>query len=423
MPEEPPGIRLDRSDAPPEPAENSGRYTEVVETWDPDPRLLGSRRSRTGFRFTAYVPDEIGEWEPRIGASLAALIAEAERLCAALNHDPPTLGSMDALARQLLRAEAVASSRIEGLIMSHRRLALAQAAAGVDSLADQIVGNIAAMEEAVTTAGTLERITTADILEIHRTLLKDTRDAHIAGVVRERQNWIGGEASSPASADFVPPPAREVCRLLDDLCRFLNRTDLTPATQAAIAHAQFETIHPFADGNGRVGRALIQLVLRRRGLAPEFVPPISLAFAADAQRYVKGLTVYRYGDLEDWLEVFADALGRAAERSRSFAADVVELQHDWIQKAGRPRRGSSAQRLIEMLPGRPVLGTDTAAQMLEVSHEAARQAMNSLEAAGVVRNRAAGKGRRIWEAIGLFDLLDRFERELGDGERTPRPSH
>ena len=399
-----------------------GRFTEVVETWEPDPRLLGSRRSRTRFRFTAYVPDEIRDWEPAMTASLAALIAEAERRCASLNHDPPTLGSMDTLTRQLLRAEAVASSRIEGLVMSHRRLALAQAAAGVDDTADQIVGNIAAMEEAVTTASARGRITSADILEIHRTLLRDTRDSHIAGILRERQNWIGGEASSPAGAEFVPPPAREVKRLLDDLCQFLDRTDLSPATQAAIAHFQFETIHPFANGNGRVGRALIQLVLRRRGLAPEFVPPISLAFAADAQTYVKGLTAYRHGALEDWLEVFANALGRAAEHSRAFATDVVDLQHRWMETAGRPRRNSTARRLIEVLPGRPVLTTDAAAQMLDVSNEAARLAMNSLEKAGVVQNGAAGKGRRIWEATGLFDLLDRFERGLGDPRRPPRPT-
>jgi len=101
-------------------------------------------------------------------------------------------------------------------------------------------------------------------------------------VIRSEQNWIGGAASSPRDAEFVPPPPELVPDLLDDLCAFCNREDVPASVQAGIAHAQFETIHPFADGNGRVGRALIHVVLRRRALAPRYVPPVSLVLAADA---------------------------------------------------------------------------------------------------------------------------------------------
>ena len=109
----------------------------------------------------------------------------------------------------------------------------------------------------------------------------------------------------PCGAAFVPPPPGEVDPLLDDLCAFINDVALPPLVQAAIAHAQFETIHPFEDGNGRTGRALVQVVLRRRGLTPAFVPPISVVLARDKDRYLKGLTLFREDRLADWIELFA----------------------------------------------------------------------------------------------------------------------
>jgi Fic family protein len=114
-----------------------------------------------------------------------------------------------------------------------------------------------------------------------------------AGVIRDRQNWIGGEASSPANADSIPPPHTEVDGLLTDLAAFCERSALSPVLQAAIAHAQFETIHPFWDGNGRVGRALIHVVLRRRGLVERFLYAVSLVLAPNTDAYVKGLTLCR----------------------------------------------------------------------------------------------------------------------------------
>lgn len=400
-------------------ADRSSRYELVERTWEPRDPLLGGRRSRRGFAYRAYVPEPIAAWDPTITSSIGAVLAQAEDACAELNRDPPTLASTDALARQLLRAEAVASSRIEGFSMSHRRLARAQAVPGHNLLADQIVGNIKAMERAVALTSTLERVRTGDVCAIHGTLREGTRDEKIAGQLRTRQNWIGGEGSSPANAEFIPPPWEDVGRLMDDLCVFLARDDLSPALQAAIVHAQFETIHPFEDGNGRVGRALIHVVLRRRGVAPSFVPPISLALAAAASQYVKGLTSFRYGDAEDWFEVFANALALASRRSSQFAADVERLKQAWRERAGNPRRGSTPLRLIEELPGHPVISTRDVARLLGVSGEAARLALNRLEAAGVIQERSAGRAGRVWESVGLFALLDAFERDLGPSERAP----
>jgi hypothetical protein len=257
-----------------------------------------------------------------------------------------------------------------------------------------VLANIAALERAVALATEVDELTREHLLEIHRLLFEGTRDEHLGGVVRREQNWIGGAASSPRNADFVPPPHELVDELLDDLCAFSNREDLPAVIQAGIAHAQFETIHPFHDGNGRVGRALILIILRRRGLAPRYLPPVSLALAGEADKYVAGLTSWRNGDEEDWYTVFIDAV----------------------------YRGSGALRLIELLPSHPIINVRTAATALGGSEEQARLAILRLEQAGVLRQTSVGRRNRAWECVGLFDLLDSFERELGSAERTPRPT-
>jgi Fic family protein len=235
--------------------------------------------------YRAFVPDPIANLELSLPSSVAAVVSAAERAIDALNRDPPRLASLEVLARRLLRAESVASSRIEGLLLSQRRLARAEVeeADTRDETARSVLGNVAAMEHAVILGSSAKSLRLRDVLEIHRVLMRATTTPQIAGKLREHQNWIGGNAYNPGRADFVPPAPGRVKDLMGDLVAFINREDLPPVVQAAIAHAQFETIHPFADGNGRVGRALIHVVLRRRGLAPRYVPPVSLVLAADAR--------------------------------------------------------------------------------------------------------------------------------------------
>lgn len=209
---------------------------------------------------------------------------------------------------------------------------------------------------------------------------------------------------------------------MDDLCEFCNREDLPASIQAGIAHVQFETIHPFFDGNGRVGRALILIVLRRRGLSRNYLPPVSLVLAGETDRYVAGLGSWRRGDENDWYRVFIDALYRAAAGARHFADGVSALQRRWMEQAGNPRRGSGPRRLIELLPSRPIIDVKAAADLLGGGAERSRQAITRLEQAGVLRQTGAGRRSRAWESVGLFDLLDRFERGLGPDEPTPHPT-
>jgi Fic family protein len=399
------------------------RYEERI--WIPAPNAPGGRSNRQSFRYRAYVPDDIGTLDPALSATAFKLIGDADNAVRGLNRDLPEVAGIEALARQLLRQESVASSRIEGLQMSQRRLARAAMAAelddAVDMSAEAIMGNIRAMEMAVTTTSARRALSMADIVGLHRTLLEATRDARLAGWVRDRQNWIGGNNHNPRRAAFIPPPENHVPRLLEDLAIFLNRRDLPATLQAAVAHAQFETIHPFADGNGRVGRCLIHVVFRRADLAPRYVPPISLVLATEADDYVRGLTTFRGGDLEDWCSYFAVKTLEATRKARGLATRVRRQRDEWMERAGRPRRGSAALRLIDALAGQPVLDVGVAARLTGASDEAARRAVNRLADAGILTQVTVGRRNRAWEAREVFELLNDFEYELAtpEGEDAP----
>ncbi len=358
-------------------------------------------------------------------AELVQDVASGQTALRRLNDDSPRTQLLEALARQLLRAEAVASSRIEGLELSHRRLA--EAAFDPEDTsrnAASVLGNVRAMDEAIRLAGTSKRFTVETIRDIHRRLFERTADAERAGRIRTSQNWIGGRGDNPYKADFVPVPEDDVVPLLEDLARFVQRDDLPALVQAAVTHAQFETIHPFEDGNGRVGRCLIHFVLRRRGLATTFVPPISPVLAANDRAYVAGLTAYRDHRESEWCGVFARAARIACDGAVALGTRIEALKSEWRAKAGEPRGDSAASKLIELLPVHPVLDLASATNFLGVSHEAARLAIARLEKAGVLEEITKRKWHRTWECAGLFRILDSFERDIAGPRRAaPRPMH
>ena len=205
--------------------------------------------------------------------------------------------------------------------------------------------------------------------------------------------------------------------------------------QAAIAHAQFETIHPFADGNGRTGRALIHVILRRRGLSPTFVPPISLVLATWSDDYISGLTAFRHLHPADgperstaahpWFRTFAGATLRACNNAQVYATRIDELVDQWRASLGTVRKGSALDLLIEVLPGVPLMTVESAARLISRSEVAAGAAINRLLDAGILMQRNVGKQRyRIFEAPAILELFTSLERTLasptGDTATTHR---
>jgi Fic family protein len=393
--------------------------------WESDAGYGYSRRDSKPFRYHAFIPDPIASLDPALPSSAAASIEAAATAAVELDASPG-IEDLELIARLLLRAESVASSRIEGLRISHRRLEEAllapQAARGA---ALDVVRNIHAMAKAVEIGTRPGELDVVDLCDIHAALLSTQRDKHAAGQIRTEQNWIGGGVT-PRLAHFIPPPPEDVPGLLDDLVSFSNREDLSAVTQAAIAHVQFETIHPFADGNGRVGRCLIHVILRRQGLSRRIVPPISVVLAANADRYVEGLTSYRSGDLAEWCAIFSEATQIAAERAAELGIKLLDLKGEWLERAGSPRRGSTARRLVEGLSAHPLLSVASASQLHGVSEEAARLALNRLAERDVLRQITVGRRNRAWAADDVFDLLDEFDFGMASlpsvGRARPAPT-
>lgn len=200
--------------------------------------------------------------------------------------------------------------------------------------------------------------------------------------------------------------------LLEDLCGFGNRRDLPTVVQAAIAHAQFELIHPFADGNGRVGRCLIHVLLRRRGLAETYVPPVSLVLEARKDAYIAGLRAFEADRIEDWVATFSRATRDAVSEAKRFTEEVEAVQQMWLEQAGRPRKGSAARAIITNLPAHPVIDGATAREIARSSEAAALRALNKLERASVLKRRDNPRRGRSWEAPELFELVRGFEERL-----------
>ncbi len=388
----------------------AGRGRYVKGRWASDPGAQ-TRRARLGSVYLAFVPDPIAELDVALPTDVAGGLEHAALAIAHLNDSAMEAPPLEGVARQLLRSESLASSRIEGLEVGHRRIALADFDEhSVDVKAADIVGNIRAMQQAIEIAAGPGPIDADALLKIHRTLLCFGADEPIAGRWRNSQGWIGG--MYPESAVYVPPPPGEVLGLVDDLCRFLQRDDMPALFQAAVAHAQFETIHPFIDGNGRVGRCLIHAVLRRRGLTPRYVPPLSLILAANRDAYFAGLETYRGEDdgLYGWAAFFADAAWTAAREAGRLSADIQELQQRWLDRFPQPpRRDAAARRLLAVLPAYPILNVATAMRELSISDRAAGGALGQLQEAEIVRLVSKRTHGRAWECPDMFALLQEFE--------------
>lgn len=396
-----------------------------------------SRRDRQPCKYQIYIPDLLAGREFSLGGAVAADVADAERAIARFNTEASSLVSTEALARILLRAESVASSRIEGLVIGARRILKAEVelsvpSAHVEISAREVLANIQAMDYAIREIAKGGPITMNHLLKINAHLLEDTQLPHLGGKLRQTQNWIGGNSFNPCSADFVPPNWELVPELMADLIAFCNQDDLPTVAQAAIAHSQFETIHPFADGNGRTGRALIQMILHRRGLSPRVVPPVSLILATRVDDYLEGLSAMRYVGEPDsvpardgvnlWVGRFAAACSRAVRDATEFEVKASDIEKGWRKILGAVRRGSSLDILLHGLVGMPVLTTATAMSLTRTTHKATNEAISVLVGARILKPMSNALRNRSFEAPEIITAFGELERQLASPDADTRVS-
>lgn len=340
-----------------------------------------------GRRVHAFVPTLLADRNLTLDARSVAAAARAQ---AAVEHGAETMPEdFAALARLLLRAEGLASSFIEGVSAPVVDVVLAEADdRGAPSAAGWVAANLAAVSQAIEEANA-GPLTIETLCSWHRTLMNGSpTPAQQVGVLRTEQGWIGG--ASPLDAHLVMPPADQVPALVDDLVDYVNGADADPVTQAAVAHAQFEIIHPFADGNGRVGRVLVAWVLVRR-LSLVTPPPVSARIAADVGGYGSGLVHFRLGDHNAWVRWFADAVSGAGRAQQELVAAVQQLQREWSERLGAPREGArrlrsnaAAWRVLDLIPRHLVLTGPTVANALAIPLKSASAALRDLVEAGVL---------------------------------------
>lgn len=382
--------------------------------------------------YRRYVPDFLDGAGLAVDGEVSRAVTAVERSIRALNG--PGAEGLAGITRFLLRSEAIASSRIEGIAPSAQQVALAElgqseTVRGISEQAKLVANNMTIVREATTKLVEADALTVDDIVELHQSLLPDEPRHH---GLRTVQNWIGTSRWTPIGAAFVPPDPDRVPGLMSDLVNYLNGAAHAPVIQAAVVHAQFETIHPFTDGNGRVGRALIHTVLARRGLTNRAVLPISLVLATLSDQYIAGLTAYRYtaevgsakasAATNAWLSTFIDAATVAVEQSEQLVLKISDLRAAWTERLTfhrtseglrpTPRADSATARLLAQLTEAPVVTATTLSKILGVSFPAASGALDELRQAGILTTKSIERGATAYIAREVLDLITFSERAL-----------
>src|SRR4051794_18232627 len=365
----------------------------------PPSYVSASVRDRHAGPYRAAVVPRIAERSPRFSGDVLAVAEDASAEIARFDTE---LGSEVApFASVLLRSESASSSRIENLTSGARAIALAELGARDQGNALEVVGNVAAMRAALELS---ERLDEEAILAMHAALMTG-HSPEMAGRLRREQVWLGGDDFGPHGADFVPPAHEHVPGLLEDLVAFLRRDDIPALVQAAIAHAQFETIHPFPDGNGRTGRALMQAMVRGRGLTRNVTVPVSAGLLTDTRGYFDTLTRYREGDPAAIVGKVAQACLSAVTNGRRLVGDLRWIRQGWDDRI-RARRGAGAWRLAEVLSRRPVIDAAGVAQELGITVQNAQRAIAPLVEAGILVEFTGFARNRMWQATQVLDALD-----------------
>lgn len=358
-----------------------------------------------------------GTYHPAVPAGIADLtldlppsvFADAESASNEIaRFDGPLGGEIAPFAAVLLRSESAASSQIENLTASARAIAEAELPGGRSKRnAEMIVANTAAMHAAIALSGTVD---TGAILAMHRALMA-REPRHTPGEFRTEPVWIGG-GSTPIGATFVGPRHEVVPGAIDDLMAFARRTDVPALPQIAVAHAQFETIHPFTDGNGRTGRALVQALLRNKGLTRQVTVPVSAGLLSDTNAYFAALTRYRDGDAAPIVRCFSEAAVLAVANGRRLVADLRDIRLSWNDVI-TARADSAVWKVADLLTRRPVVNAALLAQELGIASTNTHRYLNPLAEAGILIETTSGPRNRVWRAPDVLAALDAFADRAG----------
>jgi len=401
------------TDVPPgrPPAVTAGWPAVAYETlpWEsaPPPGTASraeTRRHRGPYR--AAVPARIADAELSLPSEVAA---QAEEAAAEISRfDVEAGGEIAPFGAVLLRSESAASSRIENLTASARAIAEAEIGVGARANGAQIVANTHAMDAAVALS---DRLDADSVLAMHRALMEDT-DPGSAGRWRDAQVWIGGGRLGPHGALFVPPHHTRVPAAVDGLVRFMHRDDLPLLPQAAVAHAQFETVHPFPDGNGRTGRALLHALLRRKNLTRNVTVPVSAGLLVDTRAYFDALGTYRSGDPAEIVRQLSEASFAAVTNGRQLVADLRQLRRRWQDEVS-VRGDSAAWRVADLLLRHPVVNASLVARELGLLPSNVYRALEPLTAAGVLTEFTDRRRNRAWRSADVLAALDDFAARAG----------
>ena len=377
----------------------------------------GPRADKLLREITVALPPYIRDRDYPIERPLAAMTTAS---AGDLGHLDLVHGrTLRALNHLQLRAEAVDSSKIENVDASLADYGRALLGVGANASAVSMASATAALTRMIRDAETTRSIRPEAILQAHHDLFRRHPDeGHRAGKLRTTQNWIGGSDYSPVSALHVPPPPETVPDYLTDLFAFANRDDVPTLVQAAIVHAQFESIHPFIDGNGRIGRALIHAVLRRRRATRHLTVPIASALVAHRERYFGALGDYRNGWAAPLIAMLASATSVATAESWRTAAHLTDLRREWRDVVGGSRPGTALHRLLDLLTEEPIVNVALVVERVDASESAARAAIRTLEAAEVLTKAPRSRKAPVWLANAVLDeVADLSARIQGSSRR------
>lgn len=359
--------------------------------------------------YRAFYPDPLPpelNWTP----ALAAALADASMLVGRLAGEGRRLPNPHILIRPFIRREAVLSSRIEGTQATLGELLAAEAGAVIERSPDDLreVGNyVTALEHGITRLKTLP-LSLRLVRELHERLMTGVRGGHATpGEFRRSQNWIGRPGETLAQAKFVPPPPDVLAEHLAAWERFLHERMLPPLVHVALAHYQFEAIHPFLDGNGRVGRLLITLELCERDILPAPLLYLSAFFEATRSDYYAGLRgVSERGDWEGWVQYFLNGVARQSEDALSRAERLNQLIAKWRDKLSGEAGTKVALQMLDMLGANPFLTPRGAEKELGLAYNTVIRAIGQLEKLGAVQEISEAKRDRVYCAKAILDILE-----------------